>query len=388
MRHFTAILLATTLLAPPALAQQSNAPSPPSATATTELLAQIRAQMRALAEEIRRLPESSPRRREIGEESAGLSEQLRRFAAETTPVSVRVPIDPMLIDISNRMPLNIGNEPSSRGGARRTYITHFANVVEADLATRGSQATIGVDAALSLFAITGPQWEVDEAKAALQSALPAFLQRVHELAELDAASRMSQQRGLEKDLELRIRRSTVNIDWEGGTLRDLVKAVRSTVECNVVLAEPSVGALVIPALSVNRVAPEVFFQSLQSIPLAEDRQIAVSVIAPEPSATDGKSPASIETRPVIVIREKFSANLVDRPASTTQRIIDLGDWPGAEGAGMKRLIEAIDFAMQANGTAEQMKVRYHEPSRILFAKGPSDSIRLVDEIVDAIRSQK
>jgi hypothetical protein len=35
-----------------------------------------------------------------------------------------------------------------------------------------------------------------------------------------------------------------------------------------------------------------------------------------------------------------------------------------------------------------MKVRYHEPSRILFAKGPSDSIRLVDEIVDAIRSQK
>jgi hypothetical protein len=167
-----------------------------------------------------------------------------------------------------------------------------------------------------------------------------------------------------------------------------VKAVRSTVECNVVLAEPSVGALVIPALSVNRVAPEVFFQSLQSIPLAEDRQIAVSVIAPEPSATDGKSPASIETRPVIVIREKFSANLVDRPASTTQRIIDLGDWPGAEGAGMKRLIEAIDFAMQANGTAEQMKVRYHEPSRILFAKGPSDSIRLVDEIVDAIRSQK
>jgi hypothetical protein len=89
-----------------------------------------------------------------------------------------------------------------------------------------------------------------------------------------------------------------------------------------------------------------------------------------------------------VIREKPSANPIDRPASVTQRIFDLSDWPGAEGAGMKRLIEAIDFAMQANGTAEQMKVRYHEPSRILFAKGPSDSIRLVGEIVDAIRSQK
>ena len=387
MRHFTAVLLATALLAPPALAQQSNAPSPPSAAATTEQLAQIRAQMRALAEEIRSLPTGSPRRREIEEASLGLSEQLRRFAAQTTPVSVRVPIDPMLIDISSRTPLNLGNEPQSRGGVRRTYITHFADTVEADLATRGSQATIGVDAALSLFAISGPQWEVEEAKAALQSALPAFLQRIRELDEIDAKSRISQQIVRDKDLLARLHRSTVNINWEGGTLGDLVKAVRSTVECNVVLAEPSVGALVIPALSVNRVAPDVFFQSLQSIPLADDRQLAVTVVAPESTPTDGKSSA-LETLPVIVIAEKFRAASANTGSATTQRIFDLGGWTGAEGAGMKRLIETIDFAMQANGTAEQMKIRFHEPSRILFAKGPSDSIRLVGEIVDAIRNQK
>ena len=387
MRHFTAVLLATALLAPPALAQQSNAPSPPSAAATTEQLAQIRAQMRALAEEIRSLPTGSPRRREIEEASLGLSEQLRRFAAQTTPVSVRVPIDPMLIDISSRTPLNLGNEPQSRGGVRRTYITHFADTVEADLATRGSQATIGVDAALSLFAISGPQWEVEEAKAALQSALPAFLQRIRELDEIDAKSRISQQIVRDKDLLARLHRSTVNINWEGGTLGDLVKAVRSTVECNVVLAEPSVAALVIPALSVYRVAPDVFFQSLQSIPLADDRQLAVTVVAPESTPTDGKSSA-LETLPVIVIAEKFRAASANTGTATTQRIFDLGDWPGAEGAGMKRLIETIDFAMQANGTAEQMKIRFHEPSRILFAKGPSDSIRLVGEIVDAIRNQK
>ena len=387
MRHFTAVLLATALLAPPALAQQSNAPSPPSAAATTEQLAQIRAQMRALAEEIRSLPTGSPRRREIEEASLGLSEQLRRFAAQTTPVSVRVPIDPMLIDISSRTPLNLGNEPQSRGGVRRTYITHFADTVEADLATRGSQATIGVDAALSLFAISGPQWEVEEAKAALQSALPAFLQRIRELDEIDAKSRISQQIVRDKDLLARLHRSTVNINWEGGTLGDLVKAVRSTVECNVVLAEPSVAALVIPALSVYRVAPDVFFQSLQSIPLADDRQLAVTVVAPESTPTDGKSSA-LETLPVIVIAEKFRAASANTGSATTQRIFDLGGWTGAEGAGMKRLIETIDFAMQANGTAEQMKIRFHEPSRILFAKGPSDSIRLVGEIVDAIRNQK
>jgi len=391
MRHLTAILLATALLAPPALAQQSNAPSPPSAAATTEQLVQIRAQMRALAEELRSLPASSPRRREIEEASLGLSEQLRRFAAQTTPVSVRVPIDPMLIDISSRTPLNLGNEPPSRGGVRRTYITHFADTVEADLATRGSEAIIGVDAALSLFAITGPQWEVEEAKAALQSALPAFLQRIRELDEIDAKSRISQQIVRDKDLLARLHRSTVNINWEGGTLGALVKAVRSTVECNVVLAEPSVAALAIPALSVYRVAPDVFFQSLQSIPLADDRQLAVTVVAPESmpnsTPTDGKSSA-LETLPVIVIAERSRATPANPASATTQHIFDLSGWPGAEGAGMKRLIETIDFAMQANGTAEQMKIRFHEPSRILFAKGPSDSIRLVGEIVNAIRNQK
>jgi hypothetical protein len=271
---------------------------------------------------------------------------------------------------------------------RRTYITHFADTVEADLATRGSEATIGVDAALSLFAITGPQWEVEEAKAALQSALPAFLQRIRELDEIDAKSRISQQIVRDKDLLARLHRSTVSINWEGGTLGALVKAVRSTVECNVVLAEPSVGALVIPALSVYRVAPDVFFQSLQSIPLTEDRRLTVTVIAPDAKSADDTSTNALETLPVIVIGERFTANPIDRRASITQRIFDLGDWPGAEGAGMKRLIEAIDFAMQANGTAEQMKVRYHEPSRILFAKGPSESIQLVDEIVHAIQSKK
>ena len=383
MLHLTATLLTTALLAVPAIAQQSTVPSPPSATATTEQLAEIRARRQALSRELGSLPPDSPRRQDIKEESARLSEDMRRYAAETTRVTVRVPIDPMLIDISSRTPLNLGNEPLQRGGARRTYITHFADTVEADLATRGSQATIGVDAALSLFAINGPQWEVEEAKAALQSALPAFLQRIRELDEIDANSRISQQIVRNKDLLARLHRSTVNINWEGGTLGALVKAVRSTVECNVVLAEPSVGALVIPSLSVNRVAPDVFFQSLQSIPLAEDRQLAVTVIAPESKPTDGESSA-LETLPVIVISERSDPRI----SSSDRRVFDLSGWSGADAAGIKKLIEAINFAMEANGQESQVKVRYHEPSKILFAKGPQDAVALINDIVLALQSKK
>lgn len=386
MRHFTAILLTTALLAVPAIAQQSNIPSPPSATATIGELTQIRARMQALGAELGSLPQDSPRRQEIKEESARLSEQMRRYSEHTTPFTVRVPIDTRLVEISNRMSPDFGPEPM-KGTSRRTFINHFADTVERDLVARGSHASISVDVPLAMVTITGPQWEVQEAKGALQEALPAYLERVQLLEAVELTSRDAQRLRREQEQFIQRERSTVNINWEGGTLGDLVKAVRSTVECNVVLAEQSVGTLAIPALSVNRVTPDVFFQSLQSIPLAEDRRLTVTVVAPESKPTDGKSSA-LETLPVIVIAEKPRAASTNAASTTIQRIVDLSEWPGAEGAGMKRLIEAIDFAMQANGTAEQMKIRFHEPSRILFAKGPSDSIRLVDEIVDAFRSKK
>ena len=160
--------------------------------------------------------------------------------------------------------------------------------------------------------------------------------------------------------------------------------------CNVVLAEPSVSALEIPALSVKLVAPDVFFRSLQAIPLNNDRRLTVSVIAPEPKVGDGKpaTATAAETLPVIVIAEKFQANRTNQPALTEQRIFDLSDRPEFDAAGIKKLIEAIDFAMQANDTAEQMKIRFHEPSRLLFAKGPHDSISLFDEVVNTFLDKK
>ena len=89
-----------------------------------------------------------------------------------------------------------------------------------------------------------------------------------------------------------------------------------------------------------------------------------------------------------MIAEKFQANPTNQPALTEQRIFDLSDRPEFDAAGIKKLIEAIDFAMQANGTAEQMKIRFHEPSRLLFAKGPFDSISLFDEVVNTFLDKK
>ena len=375
---------------PPAL--PSATPTPPSATATIEELAQIRAQMFAVREVLSQTDIPSEDLPKAKAELARLIEKMRRFSAQQTLATARVPVDPKLIELSGSVsPRSAGNPPGSttRGGSF-TFIYHFAQMVESDLAARGSDTTVGVDATLSMFTISGPQWQVEEAKAALKDALPAYLQRIQDLEAIDASGRADQRERRERELFNQIQRSTVNIDWEGGTLGELVETVRSSMVCNVVLAEPSVSALEIPALSVKLVAPDVFFRSLQAIPLNNDRRLTVSVIAPEPKVGDGKpaTATAAETLPVIVIAEKFQANRTNQPALTEQRIFDLSDRPEFDAAGIKKLIEAIDFAMQANDTAEQMKIRFHEPSRLLFAKGPHDSISLFDEVVNTFLDKK
>ncbi len=373
---------------PPAL--PSATPTPPSATATIEELAQIRAQMFAVREVLSQTDIPSEDLPKAKAELARLIEKMRRFSAQQTLATARVPVDPKLIELSGSVsPRSAGNPPGSttRGGSF-SFIYHFAQMVESDLAARGSDTTVGVDATLSMFTIIGPQWQVEEAKAALKDALPAYLQRVQDLEAIDASGRADQRERRERELFNQIQRSTVNIDWEGGTLGALVETVRSSMVCNVVLAEPSVSALEIPALSVKLVAPDVFFRSLQAIPLNNDRRLTVSVIAPEAKVGDGKPATAAETLPVIVIAEKFQANRTNQPALTEQRIFDLSDRPEFDAAGIKKLIEAIDFAMQANDTAEQMKIRFHEPSRLLFAKGPHDSISLFDEVVNTFLDKK
>ncbi len=373
---------------PPAL--PSATPTLPSATATIEELAQIRAQMFAVREVLSQTDIPSEDLPKAKAELARLIEKMRRFSAQQTLATARVPVDPKLIELSGSVaPRQAGTLPgvAPRGGSF-TFIYHFSQMVESDLAARGSDTTVGVDATLSMFTISGPQWQVEEAKAALKDALPAYLQRVQDLEAIDASGRADQRERREREQFNQVQRSTVNIDWEGGTLGALVETVRSSMVCNVVLAEPSVSALEIPALSVKLVAPDVFFRSLQAIPLDNDRRLTVSVIAPEAKVGDGKPATAAETLPVIVIAEKFQANPTNQPALTEQRIFDLSDRPEFDAAGIKKLIEAIDFAMQANDTAEQMKIRFHEPSRLLFAKGPFDSISLFDEVVNTFLDKK
>jgi hypothetical protein len=379
-------------LATPAFAQQTKAPDLPSTTATVDQLSQIRARLIALQLEINDQRLSPEIRKSLEDERTRLTNEMRGFTAQRKRITERVPIEPQLSDLSSRSKLRTGGGPTNqiaRGGPE-TIVSHFADMVDGDLARNGSEVTISIDYALGMFILSGYAWEVEEAKTALRDALPAYLARTEELRKSDerVASEAAQRQ--ESARLTRLENTSVNIDWKGGTLANLVTTVQSSVRCNVVLAEPSVGALVIPTISVKLVAPEVFFLSLQSIPLTDDRRLTVSIVSPDQASREGDfggknaEPNAADTLPVIVISEKSGSHA----GSADRRVFDLSDWSGADAAGVKKLIEAINFAMEANGQESQVKVRYHEPSKILFAKGPADSVALIGDIVNATRSKK
>lgn len=373
-------------IAPPA------AQDPESESNRYTRLVDLRASILSAADKLRSPDLSAERRAELQRDLSVLNEMMREFTDDCATASERIPVEQTLLVVASQVRSMLFSQAvAPRVGRTVDPVVAYIDSVRNDLRDRLSTVALELEDPLSMVRISGKRWEVEEAKRALRDALPAYVERMGELIEAERRVQSERQREQWRIEEF----STVNIDWKGGTLQELVASVKPLVECNVVLADPSVGGLTIPALSVKRVAPEVFFRSLQSLPLADDAQIVVTVVAPE--TAEGSKPSQsaqsqgkpvINTSPVIVIARK-PVSAADSPsAAVTQRIFDLSNWAGADAKGIKTLIEAIDFAMQADGSADRVKVRYHEPSRILFAKGPSGSIQLIHEIVTAFRNKK
>jgi len=390
MRHNIVAAIATTvaiscvaLAVSPAMAQEATPSAPPSAqaadagSANYKRLTSLRSSIASLRQELESPNLSADARANLQRDLSMLSNDMKDYAAERASTTERIPVDHGLLRIATRMAA-LRSAPS--GDHANDLVGQYIESVKTELRERGSGVDISFEAPLSFVRITGFKWEVEEAKLAFRDALPQYIERAGQLEEAERADLMDREK-----LQLwNFERSTVTIDWKGGPLRDLIAEIQTRVPCNVVLAEPSVGELVIPALAVARVAPDVFYRSLQSIPLAADARLAVTVVAPEATEGSKAQPAMLTTLPVIVIAQNARA----AAPSTSQTIFDLSDWRGANADGVKELIEAINFAVEASDQGKSVKVRYHEPTKILFAKGPADSIALIARVVDAIRSQK
>lgn len=364
---------AVLMLSAPALAQQS----PPAAAPISPERMQQLAAMRAEAAKLR--PHSPGRG--SGEQEPARYTELRdalRAQPEAEFTLQRVPIHPDLRELEKQIPSVRPIDPTRQRGNGQPLLSHFVGTVRSDLTVRDSSVEISIDPALAEFILEGSRWEIEEAKSMIQSMLPAYRHRINEVkAGEDRAEENARRQQLEA-----FKAKSVTIDWPGGKLSELVKQVRAQVFCNVVLGEATVGDIEVPALSVSSMEPEVFFSMLQTLPFPAGRRISVALVnrnSIDPSSKD-RNHWELNGLPAITI-----VPVAEPAREPVRQVLDLRSLDSEESRAS--LIEAIEFAMQAGGFTDTVKIRFHEPSKLLFVQGPPQAVDLVHAIVDATKAK-
>lgn len=374
---------AALMLSAPALAQQS----PPAAAPISPERMQQLAAMRAEAAKLRPDSPDSPRiyrgmqQPEAIEQEPARYTELRdalRAQPEAEFTLQRVPIHPDLRELEKQIPSVRPIDQTRQPGNGQPLLSHFVGTVRSDLTARGSSVEISIDPALAEFILEGSRWEIEEAKSMIQSMLPAYRHRINEVkAGEDRAEENARRQQLEA-----FKAKSVTIDWPGGKLSELVKQVRAQVFCNVVLGEATVGDIAVPALSVSSMEPEVFFSMLQTLPFPAGRRISVALVnrkSIDPSSKD-RNHWELNALPAITI-----VPVAEPAREPVRQVLDLRSLDSKESRAS--LIEAIEFAMQAGGFTDTVKIRFHEPSKLLFVQGPPQAVDLVHAIVDATKAK-
>ena len=368
----------------------ASAPLPPATPTPPEQLRAAWKRAMAITQELAFSAANAPKRSNLQQDLMRVQAEVRLDPASAQIVE-RVPVDPRLLATARATDVALFMAAQNRtpGGRIIDPLFDFTKRVQADLSAQGSEVEIGIDSPLAMIGLTGMRWQVEDAKIALKEALPAYLGRLQELAKADADAR----RDREREANEVFLSTTVNVTWQGGKLGDLIEKVRACVVCNVVLADPQVADITIPKLHVGGVLPEVFFKSLQYIPLEGGSSITVDVVAPpEATVESGKAPTAVlaqRSRPMIIIKTPKTS----QHDPSVEQIFDLGHVGMHPSNGdtsvkdIKSLIEAIDFTVQADGCADEVKVRYHEPTKLLFVKGPRHAMALISEIVSIVKDR-
>lgn len=372
-----ATITMTALLAVnPASAMQATPPADPISPQRIAELSTKRAELRRLKDELDKA---------LGGTNAGLGvassgERLKtiipaieaiqqQFLADpaTLEVVVRQTANPNLLEAAGRIGRVRQTGWSNAGGPPKDYtlMEHFQETLESELRSRGSSVEISYDEPLAMFLISGPGWEVAEAQTLMEKSLGDYVRRISEM-------RAREERSGESG-----RRRTLSISWDGEALGELVDLVRNNTGCNVILADPSLRDLVIPPFRVQRVTPEVLFKMLETLPGPDGARFSVAVVSQSTVEPGAKSPAP-DDGSMSAITISPSIRSEDSPVS---RVFDLRTLATAD--DQKPIIDAISFAMDAANYTSKVKVRFHEPSKLLFVQGPREAIALVGEILSA-----
>ena len=293
--------------------------------------------------------------------------------------------------------------PTSRRGTLNTTrmpstgIDEVMNQMARTLAGLQSMAEITRSNFLPDVSIAGPAWEVAEAKKLLETKADEIARRVSDVRREafmnSQRETLDRQRHLASEVESRL----ITIDWKGGTLAELLNTCRGT-RMNVVLAGGVATAnAIIPSLSVRDVEPSVFFRALATTPLEDGRWLRVVVTEPTPmkSGSEGGNQRALgeaevaaaeRALPIITIAidstesDHAGGGAVAAPSIGTD-VYDISAYLKANPGSMEKINDAISTALELSGGIEEIRVRLHEPTGLLFVRGPITQRKAVSQVV-------
>jgi hypothetical protein len=372
-----AALTTTVLLAAStASAMQTTPPAKPIAPERMAQLSEMRRQIADLWHQVQVHEDDASR--SAAREAADKLEAEMSKQPENTHV-----LDQVTLDASFFLLALYGRE-----GVSEFVIPNLVSTFTRSLEARNASVEVTFDETLGALILEGPRWQVDDAKVLAGELNAAVVQRIQDLRAADLEQRRAVRLGDERDEEASrkaaqeaLRAKTVNIAWNGGNLGELIAAVKKQVACNVVLSDPSLGEVSIPPLSVQFMAPKVFFLMLEKLPRTDGNDFDVTVVSQSTVEPGAKSPVP-DDGSMSAITISPSSRTGNPPES---RIFDLRALATAD--DQKPVIDAISFAMDAANYTSRVKVRFHEPSKLLFVQGPGEAIVLVYEILSALELQ-
>ena len=374
-----ATLTATALLATTSALARQETPSP------TAISSQRIAELAAKRAELSKLKEQlSVPRTQGGSGGGGIAvdgtvvsaasalEADLRAAPESKQATLQVYADSKLLEAASQIGLFRQYKPfePSRQYSESNLLEHFTNQFRYELRTRGSGVDIWFDQPLAMFSIKGSQWEVLEAKELMTELLPTYLHRIEEMRANERTQSGRQ-----------IAAETITLDWTGGELGVLVQHVNDQVVSNVVLSDPALANIAVPPLSVQRMTPEVFFKMLETLPRTDGNDFVVTVVNDATIQPESKATAQVPGS-IAAITISPALETMEPPV---KRIFDLR--PAATADEQMSLIDSISFTMGAAEYTSEVKVRFHEPSKLLFVQGPRAAVELVAEVLRARMSK-
>jgi hypothetical protein len=363
-----------------------------------EALQKMRSELKQLRDRLLRLVEKTERQ-SLSNQIVDLETKLAQSPrSEFTVITVSVP--PALFVSSSIFEASLPEGASeNRAASRKESIGVDEVMSQVHKVLWALQSTVEITRSTFLpdISIAGPAWEVAEARDLLEAKMASIAERVNavqaRIFEQDQRKEIDRQR----HLAFEARSCLISIEWKGGTLSELLQACGET-RMNVVLVGGEATAnAIIPSLTVQDVEPSVFFRALATTPLEDGRSLSVVITEPTPMKTgseDGKQRALGEAEvaaaeralPIITIAidstesDHAGGGAVAAPSIGTD-VYDISAYLIANPGSMEKINDAISTALELSGGIEEIRVRLHEPTGLLFVRGPITQRKAVSQVV-------